>query len=108
MKDRMEGPTKLLRRHQPVLKTTDEHGSVLTRKSFAGRKRFFFAKSSRSSRLRGESGAGLSPRRREENAKDFSLVAALTLCEFWWFDFVLLRRRKPLPAAEGFSRFSRY
>ena len=31
----MEGPTKLLRRHQPVLKTTDEHGSVLTRKSFA-------------------------------------------------------------------------
>ena len=84
MKDRMEGPTKLLRRHQPVLKTTDEHGSVLTRKSFAGRKRFFFAKSSRSSRLRGESWAGLSLRTREareENAKDFSLVAALLLCE---------------------------
>src|SRR6266516_7875728 len=41
------------------------------------------AKSSRSSRLRGESWAGLSPRRREareENAKDFSLVAALLLC----------------------------
>src|SRR5213083_1699433 len=53
---------------------------LLTRKSFAGRKGFFFAKSSRSSRLRGESWAGLSPRRREareENAKDFSLVAAL-------------------------------
>ena len=47
---------------------------LLTRKSFAGRKGFFFAKSSRSwrsSRLRGESWAGLSPRRREareENA----------------------------------------
>src|SRR5213593_2456867 len=57
---------------------------LLTRKSFAGRKGFFFAKSSRSSRLRGESWAGLSPRRREareENAKDFSLVAALLLCE---------------------------
>src|SRR5881409_3826595 len=56
---------------------------LLTRKSFAGRKRFFFAESSRSSRLRGESWAGLSPRRREEreeNAKDFSLVAALLLC----------------------------
>src|SRR5206468_11954712 len=52
----------------------------LTRKSFAGRKGFFFAKSSRSLRLRGESWAGPSPRRREtreENAKDFSLVAAL-------------------------------
>src|SRR5438445_11634773 len=38
----------------------------------------------KSSRLRGESWAGLSPRRREareENAKDFSLVAALLLCE---------------------------
>ena len=57
---------------------------LLTRKCFAGRKGFFFAKSSRSSRLRGESWAGLSPRRREareENAKDFSLVAALLLCE---------------------------
>src|SRR5436190_2939519 len=47
---------------------------LLTRKSFAGRKGFFFTKSSRSwrsSRLRGESWAGLSPRRREareENA----------------------------------------
>src|SRR5437899_10475499 len=56
---------------------------LLTRKSFAGRKGFFFAKSSRSSRLRGESWAGLSPRRREareENAKGFSLVASLLLC----------------------------
>src|SRR5881275_536293 len=59
---------------------------LVIRKSFAGRKGFFFAKSSRSwrsSRLRGESWAGLSPRRREareENAKDFSLVAALLLC----------------------------
>src|SRR5436189_2956351 len=47
---------------------------LVIRKSFAGRKGFFFAKSSRSwrsSRLRGETWAGLSPRRREareENA----------------------------------------
>src|SRR5207247_1300709 len=64
----------------------------LTRKSFAGRKGFFFAKSSRSSRLRGESWAGLSPQRREareENAKDFSLVAAGLLCVHRWFHFVL-------------------
>ncbi len=50
-----------------------------------GRKGFFFAKSSR---LRGESWAGLSPRRREareENAKDFSLVAAMLLCVHQWF-----------------------
>src|SRR5438552_10670361 len=53
---------------------------ILSRKSFAGRKGCFFAKSSRSwrsSRLGGESWAGLSPRRREareEDAKDFSLV----------------------------------
>src|SRR5438094_932440 len=69
---------------------------LVIRKSFAGRKGFFFAKSSRSwrsSRLRGESWAGLSPRRREareENAKDFSLVAAMPLCvhlrfrSFFW------------------------
>src|SRR5881396_1766548 len=63
---------------------------LVIRKSFAGRKGFFFAKSSRSwrsSRLRGESWAGLSPRRREareENAKDFSLVAgrAVFICGF--------------------------
>src|SRR5437016_8629335 len=48
------------------------------------------AKSSRSSRLRGESWAGLSPRRREareENAKAFSLVAALLLCVHRWLRF---------------------
>src|SRR5207244_10941671 len=42
-----------------------------------------FTKSSRSSRLRGESWAGLSPRRgeaREENARDLSLVAAMPRC----------------------------
>ena len=63
----------------------------LSRKSFAGREGFFFAKSSRSSRLRGESWAGLSPRRREareENAKDFSLVAAGLLCVHLWFHSV--------------------
>src|SRR5207249_11743543 len=64
---------------------------LVIRKSFAGRKGFFFAKSSRSwrsSRLRGESCAGLSPRRREareENAKDFSLVAAMPRCVDLWF-----------------------
>src|SRR6266568_2745089 len=68
--------------------------ALLTRKSFAGRKRFFFAKSSRCSRLRGESWAGLSPRRREENAKDFSLVAALPLCVHLWFDFVRFTQTK--------------
>src|SRR5205809_5951269 len=67
---------------------------LLTRKSFAGRKRFFFAESSRSSRLRGESWAGLSPRRREEKAKDFSLVAALPLCVHLWFDFVRFTQTK--------------
>src|SRR5207247_11349532 len=44
--------------------------------------------SSRSSRLRGESWAGLSPRRREareESAKDFSLLAALLHCVHLWF-----------------------
>src|SRR3989442_15176989 len=56
-----------------------------------GRKGFFFAKSSR---LRGESWAGLSPRRREENAKDFSLVAALPLCVHLWFDFVRFTQTK--------------
>src|SRR5205814_8568800 len=61
--------------------TTDLYTS---RKTFAGRKGFFFAKSSRSwrsSRLRGES--WVSPRRREareENAKDSSLVAAGQIC----------------------------
>src|SRR5438034_624015 len=76
---------------------TDEHRSPLlrlgcsvplTRKSFAGRKGFFFAKSSRSSRLRGESWAGLSQRRREareEHAKDLSLVAAMPRCVHLWF-----------------------
>src|SRR5881409_3865573 len=73
---------------------TDEHRSpllrlgcsvLLTRESFPGRKGFFFAKSSR---LRGESWAGLSSRRREareENAKDFSLVAAMPRCVHLWF-----------------------
>src|SRR6266508_540777 len=59
-----------------------------SRKSFAGRKGFFFAKSSRSSRLRGESWAVLSPRRREareENAKDLSLVAAMSRRVHLWF-----------------------
>src|SRR5437667_2429555 len=66
---------------------------LLTRKSFAGRKGFFFAKSSRSSRLRGESWAGLSPRRREareENAKDLSLVAAMSRRVHLWFRSFLL------------------
>jgi len=76
---------------------TDEHGSViLSRKSFAGRKGFFFAKSSRFSRLRGESWAGLSPRRREareENAKDFSLVAAGLPRVHLWFQFVVFTRQ---------------
>src|SRR5437762_7490954 len=76
---------------QFVVRTSDFYLSLvichLTEKSSPGCKGFFFAKSSRSwrsSRLRGESWAGLSPRRREareENAKDFSLVAALLLCE---------------------------
>src|SRR5205823_9036275 len=80
---------------QFVVRTSDFYLSLvichLTEKSFAGRKGFFFAKSSRSwrsSRLRGESWAGLSPRRREareENAKDFSLVAAMPLCVHLWF-----------------------
>src|SRR6266571_5530280 len=57
-----------------------EHRSVLsvllTRKSFAGR-RTLFAKSSRSSRLRGESWAGLSPRRREAREEN--------ACRAWCF-----------------------
>src|SRR5437762_10466625 len=65
---------------QFVVRTSDFYLSLvichLTEKSSPGCKGFFFAKSSRSwrsSRLRGESWAGLSPRRREareENAKD--------------------------------------
>src|SRR5437660_12808155 len=69
---------------EPQMNTDPCLSVILSRKSFAGRKGFFFAKSSRSSRLRGESWAGLSPRRREareQNAKDFSLVAALLLCD---------------------------
>src|SRR5437870_12328891 len=56
---------------KPQMNTDPCLSVILSRKSFAGRKGFFFAKSSRSSRLRGESWAGLSPRRREareENA----------------------------------------
>src|SRR6266566_1499007 len=74
---------------------------LVIRKSFAGRKGFFFAKSSRSwrsSRLRGESRAGLSPRRREareENAKDFSLVAAMPLCVHLVVSFILLVAAMP-------------
>src|SRR5437762_9036326 len=67
---------------EPQMNTDPCLSVILSRKSFAGRKGFFFAQSSRSSRLRGESWAGLSPRRREareENAKDFSLFAALLL-----------------------------
>src|SRR5881398_2282162 len=72
---------------EPQMNTDPCLSVLLTRKSFAGRKGFFFAKSWRSSRLRGESWAGLSPRRREaraENAKDFSLVAgrAVFICGF--------------------------
>src|SRR5436190_16308498 len=71
---------------EPQMNTDPCLSVILSRKSFAGRKGLFFAKSSRSSRLRGESWAGLSPRRREareENAKDFSLVrlcCPVTLC----------------------------
>ena len=75
---------------------TEEHGSVLlTGKSFARRKGIFLREIFALSRLRGESRAGLSPRRREareENAKDFSLVAALLLCVHPWFrSYFLLR-----------------
>src|SRR5213594_247826 len=73
---------------EPQMNTDPCLSVILSRKSFAGRKGFFFAKSSRSSRLRGEPWAGLSPRRREarkENAKDFSLVAARLLCVYLWF-----------------------
>src|SRR6266568_8387765 len=69
---------------QFVVRTSEFYLSLvichLTEKSSPGCKGFFLAKSSRSwrsSRLRGESWAGLSPRRREareEDAKDFSLV----------------------------------
>src|SRR2546427_5594865 len=85
---------------QFVVRTSDFYLSLvichLTEKSSPGCKGFFFAKSSRSwrsSRLRGESWAGLSPRRREareENAKDLGLVAAMPLCvhlrfrSFFW------------------------
>src|SRR5213592_3182250 len=81
---------------KPQMNTDPCLSVILSRKSFAGRKGFFFAKSSRSSRLRGESWAGLSPRRREareENAKDFSLVAALLLCVHRWLRFVQFAQR---------------
>src|SRR5438094_8834198 len=53
---------------------------LLTRKSFAGRKGFFFAK---------------------KNAKDFSLVAALPLCVHRWLRFVQFTQRLVPP---GHSR----
>src|SRR5438046_10313267 len=72
---------------EPQMNTDPCLSVILSRKSFAGREGFFFAKSSRSSRLRGESWAGLSPRRREareEKAKDFSLVAARLRSDHQW------------------------
>src|SRR5437773_6473897 len=64
-----------------VLRRITEHRSVLlSRKSFAGRKGFFFAESSRSSRLRGESWAGLSPRRREAREENGRTLVWLRLC----------------------------
>src|SRR5205809_1747767 len=50
------------------------------KKSFAGRKGFFFAESSRSSRLRGESLSGLSPRRREAREENGRTLVWLRLC----------------------------
>src|SRR5205809_7173827 len=80
---------------QFVVRTSDFYLSLvichLTEKSSPGCKGFFFARCSRSwrsSRLRGESWAGLSPRRREareENAKDLGLVAAMPRCGHLWF-----------------------
>src|SRR5205809_3381260 len=71
---------------------------LLTRKSFAGRKRFFFAKSSRSSRLRGESWLDF---HREGAKKKRRTLVWLRLCRSVFICGLILcglRRRKPLPA----------
>src|SRR5438067_7879664 len=53
---------------------------LLTRKSFAGRKGFFFAKSSRSSRLSGESWAGLHREGAKHAKKTLRTLVWLRLC----------------------------